>query len=222
MMNRRIRLIALLALLTAALLTASTALADVWYCPICGLQNAYNFCPRDGTVRPVFDDAPAVTNPPVAQTPQPALPVMGLATMKVSTRTGPGTGYTEPGTFRTENQYLPIYSISYDVNSVPWVQCEVTYAGLPMRVYTGLKRFDTATFDLSAIPTEYALGDGYVSTGYELRYGPGGNYASLKISVSSGRSVLVVGAENGWYQIEFQYGDKKVRGWIPVENVVLL
>ena len=216
MLRSRIRLIVLLALLVALLASASTALAETWYCPICGLQNSYNFCPRDGTAKPVLNNAPSST---VTTSPS-TLPVYGLTTMKIATRTGPSTGYTEPGTFRVENEYLPIYSISYDKNGVPWVECEVTYGGAPMRVYTGLKRFDTSTFDLALLPEVSGnIGKFVITSGATLRYGPGTEYASMKETVRAGKTVEGIKFENRWLLIEFQSGDLLVRGWLPEGNV---
>ena len=47
-------------LLIAALLCAAipTALAETWYCPQCGNQNYYNFCPMCGTAKPVYPSSP--------------------------------------------------------------------------------------------------------------------------------------------------------------------
>ena len=230
MLRSRVRLIVLLALLVALLTAASAALAEIWYCPVCGLQNSYNFCPRDGTAKPLFNTTATVTPTPSWPTPTPglnivttapnSLPVYGLATMKVATRTGPSTSYTEPGTYRVEGQYLPIYSITYDDGSVPWVECEVTYGGAPMRVYTGLKRFDTATFDLSLVPELSGnIGKFVITSGTTLRYGPGNEYATMKISVSSGMTVEGIKFENRWLLIEFKSGDQLVRGWLPEGNV---
>lgn len=187
-------------------LVATTAYAAGWYCPRCGLYNADNFCPKDGTAKPILDDHTAVAQ---------STYVWGLTTTRLATRSGPSTGYTEPGTFRVENQYVKIYSIAYDVNSVPWVQCEIDYSGKLMRVYTGLKRFDTSTFDVSAITEEWNHGNVKVTTGCTLKYGPGNDYASMKNSVSSGKTVRVTNEENGWYQIELEQNGKKVRGWLP-------
>ena len=227
MLKSRIRLFVVLALLLALLLPAATALADIWYCPICGLQNSYNYCPRDGTARPLFNSTPTTPRPnwptpPPTTTPSWTIgsPVYGLATMKIATRTGPSTGYTEPGTFQVQGQYLPIYSISYDINGVPWVECEITYGGAPMRVYTGLKRFDTSTFDLSCVPEiSGTIGKFVITTGTTLRYGPGTDYATTKLSVASGKTVDGIKFENHWCLIEFKSGDQLVRGWLPEKYV---
>ena len=208
MLRNRIRYAAALALCAAIALFTAVASAETWYCPRCGRQNNDNFCPRDGVARPVLEEADAYE------------PVLGLTTMKIATRSGPSTGYTEQGTYQAQNQYLPIYSIAYDNGGVAWVQCEVTYGGALRRVYTGLKRFDTSTFDLSAIPEELEnYGVGRVGTGGKLKYGPGDNYATMDHSVSAGMIVTIVQEEDNWYQIEFTPDKLTVRGWVPAENV---
>ena len=233
--NSRMIILVLCAVMTVAAVTVTTAYAaDIWYCPKCGLLNTDNYCPRDGTAKPVLDyypSYPTSTAYPAAATtyyyPCPtatvslapwsvSTPVWGLTTMRLATRTGPATEFTEPGTFRVENQYVKIYSIAYDINKVPWVQCEITYGGKTMRVYTGLKRFDTTTFDLSAIPEEWNHGGTMITTGAPLRYGPGYDYTDMQTSVVAGMWVTVTNEENGWYQIEFEQSDNTmIRGWIP-------
>ena len=48
---------------------------------------------------------------------------------RLSTRSGPSTDFTGTGTYQVKDQDVPIFSVSYDVNGVAWVQCEVSYGG---------------------------------------------------------------------------------------------
>ena len=80
--------------------------------------------------------------------------VKGLTIDKLSTRSGPSTAYRETGTYKVKGQWIRLYSYAYDNNGVCWVQCDVPYGEKFRRVYTGLKRFDASTVDLSQLPQE--------------------------------------------------------------------
>lgn len=146
--------------------------------------------------------------------------VYGLATTKLATRTGPGTEFTEPGTFRLEDEYIKLISIAYDVNNVPWVQCDIKYGGKRMRVYTGLKRFDTTTFDVYELEEEGVYGKGKHHGKRKLKYGPGNNYADQIYTITNGRRVTIISEENDWYQVEYTTDDgPRIRGWVPASKV---
>lgn len=217
----------LVALLLLAV--ASTALASSWYCPQCSRLNDGNFCPVDGQGNPLnsksetysLNNGSSSSNTSYGGSTSYGsnVEVWGLTKDNLATRSGPATEYTEPGTFKVRGQYVKIVSISYDENSVPWVQCEVTYRGALMRVYTGLKRFDKTSFDLASVTNEntYWSYSTSLNSSFELQYGPGYDYATMTgYKLKSGKKVTVITTENDWAQIEFKTSNGSLcRGWIP-------
>ncbi len=82
--------------------------------------------------------------------------VYGLATQKLATRSGPGTQYSEEGTYFVAGQYIKIISRAYDSrNGIWWVKCEVPTESGARLLWTGYKRFDSATLPLESIPIEW-------------------------------------------------------------------
>ena len=209
------------AVLVMLLLTlTASALAGTWYCPQCGRKNDGNFCPIDGCSNPLNGSGGADSG---SMTEYSDSEEWALATTRLATRTGPTTEYTEPGTFYLEGSYVKIVSIAYDENGVPWVQCEISEGYGLMRVYTGLKRFDAATVDLTNVRNEssYRPYSARLSASYELRYGPGNEYAVMSgYKLSSGKSVTVLTTEGSWAQVQFTTSKGLLcRGWIPVNNL---
>lgn len=154
--------------------------------------------------------------------------VYGLATMNLATRTGPATEYTEPGTFNLSGQYIKLISIAYDSGNVPWLQCEIYENGRPMRVYTGLKRFDQSTFNLWELPIESDTGYTASTVGsFTPRMGPGTSYmAESKYTIPAGAKVRVMSEEAGWVQFEWDTGIYKgngyyyiLRAWTQKSNI---
>ena len=228
----------LLVLLLSAFCFA--ALADgTWYCPNCGRLNDNNFCPVDGTARPVSvstssgsgtftivttDDANVRSGPAsyyalLGQVPkntaltayarvasqeggkdwykiqyngqtayvsvlyasasgQPSNPQSGSFTIvdnrpngnysnyshiqctlntRLSTRTGPGTTYDEPGSFLSAGKTVTVLSKTYDQkNEIWWVQVEFSENGKTYWAYTGVKRLNG--LNLSNVPEEIVIG----------------------------------------------------------------
>ena len=64
-------------------------------------------------------------------------PQVGVLNDRLSTRTGPGTQFEEPGTFLSAGDEITVYSIAYDVNNVAWIQTEINTNAGKMRVYSG-------------------------------------------------------------------------------------
>ena len=96
--------------------------------------------------------------------------VYGLATQKLATRTGPGTQYTEGGTYNVAGQYIRILSRAYDSrNEIWWVKCEIPYNGQTRILWTGWKRFDHNATRLEDIP---------IDSNYQSGGGSSGNYSS--------------------------------------------
>lgn len=145
--------------------------------------------------------------------------VMGLTTDKLSGRSGPSTAYSEVGTYKVKDEWIKLISYAYDHNGVCWVQCEVPYGNKLRRIYTGLKRFDSTSFNLYDLPEE-AYGDvevRVIKTSKPL-YGPGEGYGVYKtgLTVDKGQRVITVSEENGYAQVEWTTSKQSYRAWVPL------
>lgn len=130
----------------------------------------------------------------------------------ISTRTGPGTKYTEPGTFSKNISYVVYYQTQG--NSVNWGYVEFMQNGEKIRAYTGVKRFSYAGY-LPYDDEPYTTKNVYPSTA--VHYGPGYDYMTSPYDPPfSGMSVKAFFTENGWTMIEYELSNGYInRGWIP-------
>lgn len=81
--------------------------------------------------------------------------VLARVNQPIATRTGPGTYYTEPGTFLQAGDVVKVHSRVWDeVNEIWWVQVEFKDGYNVIRAYTGAWRMDV---NLNAVPIEYPL-----------------------------------------------------------------
>lgn len=196
----RKRLLALL--LTLLFLTSSTALADL---PL-ALDRDDIYAMRYGQPKGTWQRADATL------------------LMKIATRTGPGTGYTEPGTFLKAGDRVSVISKIYDErNEIWWVQVEFSYNHQWYRAYTGSQRMSV---DLSMVPTEYALSDmdsrdeARNYNPVSLRYGPGTGYALMDYTLPESAWLYVVMCENNWALVEVMDASPSVRGWVPMSELI--
>ena len=124
--------------------------------------------------------------------------------MRLSTRTGPGTQYDEPGTYyqNTWNtaQVQVINSAWDNHNDIWWVQVDFAASGKKFRAYTGLKRVNV---DINFLYQEQALGNAVMTSAARAYWGPGRDYVEAKYNVPNHTSVTVYDAENGYVQVEF-------------------
>ncbi len=154
------------------------------------------------------------------------LPASALASLDVttrdrlSTRTGPGTKYDEPGTFLYAGAVVTAVSKSWDsYNEIWWVQVDFHADSARYRVYTGLKRLNVGAGSLTE---DRNLGSAAVVSASEAYYGPGPAYKRCPLNVRAGTRVTVWGAENGYSMVEFS--DERVsnplrRCWIPTSSL---
>ena len=143
----------------------------------------------------------------------PAITGAGLLD-KLSTRSGPGTEYDEPGTFFGKNwkqQNVKVLGKHYD-GSVWWVLVDFSNGGKKYRVWTGLKRVDV---DVNDVRDYYPKGEGTVNSTSDTYRGPGGKYAKAKVKISGWKDVVAYGRENGYVEVEFEQGSKVYRLWVP-------
>lgn len=81
--------------------------------------------------------------------------VYAVVNQPIATRTGPGTHYTEPGTFLQAGDTVEVHSRVWDpVNEIWWVQVEFQDGYDVIRAYTGSWRMNV---NLNAVPVEYPL-----------------------------------------------------------------
>ncbi len=144
--------------------------------------------------------------------------VPGVLKMRLATRTGPSTNYTEPGSFHSKGYELDVISQAYDNrNGIWWVQVEFEYKSEKMRAYTGLKRVDV---NLERVPVEECLGSVWMTREVPNPwYGPGYDYRKHNKPVPNGMQCLVYGRENGWLLVEY-YDEARAlyrRVWVPQE-----
>ena len=119
-------------ILAAALLAAMLpACAENWYCPQCGRLNDGNFCPYDGTANPLrtSDEDPYEQDPFWYVYSEYAY-MPAVLNSRLSTRTGPGTQYDEPGSFLKAGSEVTVLSKAYDTrNEIWWLQVSFREAG---------------------------------------------------------------------------------------------
>ncbi len=146
---------------------------------------------------------------------------IGYSNQRIPTRSGPGTGYDEPGSFFSAGHEVKVTSKVWDSNNhLWWYQLEFKYSGEWYRLYTTDHRIDV---DASNVPTEPRVGDPLdtrKSLGeHEIYYGPGEEYARVRnVLIYEGSRCDIYAIENGWAMVDYHdYArDIKRRGWIPV------
>ncbi len=194
-----------LALLALAIIACASQAESGWVCRTCGQAgNSGNFCPNCGARRP--DAGPASTSGAKS----------ARLLMRLSTRSGPGTFYDEPGTFFSgswQRQTVQVLGKSWDSdNEIWWVLVDFSSGSERYRVWTGLKRVDV---NAATLPELYSLGQGTVSATDTWR-GPGRNYAKGS-RIASWKDVVCYGLENGFAEVEYydEDHDRVCRCWVP-------
>lgn len=138
---------------------------------------------------------------------------------KIATRTGPGTNYTEPGTFLSQGNYVTVHTRVWDSrNEIWWVQVDFTSGGYRYRAYTGSWRMSV---DLSRVPQERSLGTVRVTANTCVYAGPGWDYKMWDNTVKSGTTATLLEVENGYGHIECWNSAKGRywRVWAPLSNL---
>ena len=139
---------------------------------------------------------------------------------KMATRSGPGTGYTDLGTYFSRGKKVTAVSKFYDTrNKIWWIQVDFPYRKGYRRAYTGHKRL---TVSLGQLPEEKTLGRAALGERIVPSYGPGDKYDTYTRSLAAGLEVTVCNQENGWVQIEYQNLKKLKRAWVPEGAVEFL
>ena len=121
---------------------------------------------------------------------------------RMATRPGPGTQYTELGSYFRKGTTLTAISAAYDErNGIWWIQTEFSYHGELRRAYTGLKRLGMEATD---VPEESILiPDAVVNRSVYAYWGPGYSYTMYNHPIPAGTEGTVWQIENGYAQLEF-------------------
>lgn len=139
-------------------------------------------------------------------------PVSIFPNQNISTRTGPGTKYTEPGTFSGNKDYTVYYQTSG--SGVNWGYVEFLSGNQLIRAYTGVKRFSASGY----VPYDeetWIYKD--IFSSFSTRYGPGYEYMEAPFEKTTyGSRVKAYFTENGWTMIEYELSNGYLhRGWVP-------
>ena len=136
---------------------------------------------------------------------------------RLSTRSGPGTVYQEPGTFFRNNTWkgrtVRVLKKGRG-DGVWWVQVDFqTDNGNRYRVWTGKKRVDV---DLDKVSEEIPIGDCDIYATSDTRWGPGGSYAAANVVLRTNAVGNLYEVENGWADVEYYCNDgSHGRVWVP-------
>lgn len=151
----------------------------------------------------------------------PALAATSATTnMPLATRTGPGTRYSEVGTFLRAGEEVIVHTKAYDAaNGVWWVQVEFAYAGRNYRVYTGAQRLNVNLWD---VPEERVLEYSYMLDSMYGYAGPGYGYAyydDLFIHRETNCSIMEVEGEFALIDTNSSWPGANCRVWVPIDAV---
>ena len=140
--------------------------------------------------------------------------IAATLTMKMATRLGPGTAYSEE--LGTQPQSTAITVIEQvTMHGVPWGMVEYTYKNKLYRAYTGMKRI-AAGQPVPQGNTEPQSAAVLQQT--EAYYGPGYHYAKHEAAVEAGTALEVYGVENGFVLCDYPGEEKLIRAYIPLDS----
>lgn len=138
---------------------------------------------------------------------------------RISTRSGPGTRYTEPGSFLQRGAQLTVHTRVWDDrNEIYWVQVEFVSGNQRYRAYTGAWRLDV---NLNAVPDETVLAYtwlNYTTCGYA---GPGYDYHYYDdVILYQYGSCAVIEVENNFALVDTSDSNLgETRVWLPVNAI---
>ena len=159
------------------------------------------------TMPPYQTDVPWATDVPVFTG------LMVTTKERIASRSGPGTNYTETGSYHQAGTRVKALSAAYDDrNGIWWIQIEVSYNGELRRVYTGVKRLEMRAED---VPVEEAEGSGLLTRSVYAYYGPGYGYSMYKNAIPAGTSGTVWQRESSYALFEYSDGEHLRRVWVP-------
>ena len=140
---------------------------------------------------------------------------------RMATRSGPGTNYTELGSYFSAGTKIRAISRVFDSrNGIWWIQVDFPYRNARRRAYTGRQRMVVVS---NQLPKEKLLYTAALKERTTPRYGPGEQYEIYQHSYAGGTKGEVYYVEDGWIQMTYksQQGQLK-RFWVPKEAVEIL
>ena len=138
---------------------------------------------------------------------------MVTAKERIASRSGPGTNYTETGSYHQAGARVKALSAAYDDrNGIWWIQVEVSYGGELRRVYTGVKRLEMNAED---VPVEESEGSALLTRSVYAYYGPGYGYSMYKKAIPAGTFGTVWQRESSYALFEYDDGGSLRRVWVP-------
>lgn len=174
------------------------------------------------TPKPTQAPTPTPTREPVEYPSE--VGVIAMLSQRAATRSGPSTGYDEPGTFGSAGDEVKVISKLWDSNNhLWWFQIEFPYRGEWMRAYTTESRVDVDPAIVADEPGE-PIETVKCATKCNVYFGPGKEYRRYTVSViHPGTGCKVYAIENGWVQIEYtDYGLDNMpvrRGWVQKSDL---
>lgn len=138
--------------------------------------------------------------------------------MALATRSGPGTQYTEPGTFLSAGCSVVVHTKAYDSrNGIWWVQVEFSSGGRIYRAYTGAQRLNV---NLNEVPEETVLeytylidsGYGYAGPGYGHAY-----YSDWYLVRETNCRIIEVEDDFALIDTNSSWPTENVRVWVPID-----
>lgn len=131
----------------------------------------------------------------------------------LSSRSGPGTGYTWAGSYSTDVSVKVFYQA--EGSSTRWGYVEVTNGGQKYRVFTGMSRmtgYGSVPFDAE----NWVWAE--ITKTHTASYGPGDDYAKTNSTVTAGTQVKAFYQQNGWLMYEVTLSSGQIqRGWAPAD-----
>lgn len=137
----------------------------------------------------------------------------------VSTRSGPGTEYTEPGTFLYYGADVTVHTKVWDErNELHWVQIEFTSGNQRYRAYTGDWRLSG---DLTGVPYESVLDYSWFNYGTRGYAGPGYDYHYYgDIYLHQDANCRIMEVENNFALVDTSGSTEGwTRVWVPLSAV---
>ncbi|MBQ9008145.1 MAG: SH3 domain-containing protein, partial [Clostridia bacterium] len=124
-----------------------------------------------------------------------------MLNQSMQVRSGPGTSYSGSGSRLESGTEISVLTSARDGSGSPWIQVEFPSQGNRKRGYVPA---GCLSIDPGSLPGENTLGQYTVTQDCNGCFGPGQDYASQRVSVTSGTVVTVFAFENGYALVEFQ------------------
>ena len=161
----------------------------------------------------------ATPRPTMGPTDNPNTGIQVLTKERLATRSGPGTDYTELGSYFQQGTWVRALSAAYDSkNGIWWIQVELTYLGEQRRVYTGVKRLE---MNADMVRTEEPQEVAKLTRSVYPYWGPGYGYSMYNDQVPAGTSGTVWAYEGLYAQFEYYDGSRGQyrRVWVPANSL---